>query len=180
MRTLEVRRHTMRRKPGAHLSLGGIELARLVAQGMGPFSLVVTSKIPRAAETAVAMGFEVGETLEELGHLPDEVLNEIGWPTSLDDVAKILARKGPSARFAKAQAKLWRSIAGKVPDGQHVLVITHGGFIEVGAVASLPEADFDAWGGAIGYCEGVRLVYDGDNVRGEVLRVAAEHQLIEN
>ena len=30
MRMLEVRRHTMRRKPGQHLSQEGIDLARLV------------------------------------------------------------------------------------------------------------------------------------------------------
>jgi broad specificity phosphatase PhoE len=46
----------MRRKPGAHLSQDGIELARLVGETSGPFSLVVTSPIPRAIETAIAMG----------------------------------------------------------------------------------------------------------------------------
>ena len=42
MRILEVRRHTMRRKPGQHLSQDGIELARMVGDQSGPFDLVVT------------------------------------------------------------------------------------------------------------------------------------------
>ena len=55
MRTLEVRRHTMRRKPGEHLSQDGINLARLVGDQSEPPSLVVTSDSPRALETAIAM-----------------------------------------------------------------------------------------------------------------------------
>lgn len=72
----------MRRKQGAHLSREGIELARLVGSTSGPFSLVVTSTIPRAVETAIAMGFEVHETLDALRHLPSEVFDEVGWPRS--------------------------------------------------------------------------------------------------
>ena len=81
MRTLEVRRHTMRRKPGQHLSQDGIELARLVGKTSGPFSLVVTSHIPRAIETAIAMGFEVDETNEFLAHIPLDVLTSAQWPS---------------------------------------------------------------------------------------------------
>ena len=54
MRTLDIRRHTMRRKPGAHLSQDGIALARLIGENAGPYDLVVTSTIPRAVETAIA------------------------------------------------------------------------------------------------------------------------------
>jgi hypothetical protein len=51
--------------------------------------------------------------------------------------------------------------------------ISHGGLIEAGAVGCLPEAEHAAWGGPCGYCEGVRLFFDGEQfVRGEVLRVA--------
>lgn len=49
----------------------------------------------------------------------------------------------------------------KIPDGGKALVVTHGLFVEAGAIASLPEADHGSWGGAIGYCEGVRLTFDG-------------------
>ena len=34
MRYLEVRRHTMRTKPGEHLSQAGVDLARRVGEGM--------------------------------------------------------------------------------------------------------------------------------------------------
>tara|TARA_B100000315_G_C14265232_1_gene446099 strand:+ start:124 stop:297 length:174 start_codon:yes stop_codon:yes gene_type:complete len=42
MRTLEVRRHTMRRKPGQHLSQDGIELARVVGDQSDSFDLDIT------------------------------------------------------------------------------------------------------------------------------------------
>lgn len=180
MRTLEVRRHTMRRKPGAHLSQEGIMLARLVGSTSGPFSLVVTSTIPRAVETAIAMGFEVHETLDALGHLPSDVLDEVGWPNPFARVAQAVALGGHGAKFAQEQARLWRSVVEQIRDSQQALIITHGSFVELGAVASMPEANHGAWGDAIGYCEGVRLSYDGDYRHSEILRVPEEYHLIEN
>ena len=52
--------------------------------------------------------------------------------------------------------------------------------VELGAVGSLPGAGHAAWGEAIGYCEGVRVVFDGERRHGEILRVPDEHRLIEN
>ena len=43
LRIIEHRRHTLRVKPGQHLSQAGVDLARAVGEGMGPFDLVVTS-----------------------------------------------------------------------------------------------------------------------------------------
>src|SRR4051794_10783960 len=53
MRYLEVRRHTMRTKPGEHLSQAGVDLARRVGEGMGHFDRVVSTLAPRAFETAI-------------------------------------------------------------------------------------------------------------------------------
>ena len=170
----------MRRKPGAHLSREGIELARLVGSTSGPFSLVVTSTIPRAVETAIAMGFEVHETLDALRHLPSEVFDEVGWPSPFSRVAQAVASGGQVANFAEEQARLWWSVVERIPDSQQALIITHGCFVELGAVASMPEADHERWGDAIGYCEGVRLSYDGDSRHGQILRVPEEYHLIEN
>jgi broad specificity phosphatase PhoE len=180
MRILEVRRHTMRRKPGPHLSQAGIDLARLVGADSGPYDRVVTSTLPRAVETAVAMGFAVNQTVEELGQLPGEVDAAVGWPSRFERVAAVVRGGGPAARFAAAHAALWSSILAEVPDGGRVLVISHGLLVELGAVGSVPDADHAAWGEPIGYCEGIRLSVDGDRRRGQILRVPEAHRLVEN
>lgn len=170
----------MRRKPGQHLSREGIALARLVVEGAQPYDLVVTSSIPRAVETAIAMGFEVDQWLDALGQLPDAVHGELSWPSSFARVAEAVAAGGAAARFAEEQARLWREIAAETPEGGRALIVSHGLFVELGAVGSTPGADHASWGEAIGYCEGVRLSFDGDGCRGELLRLPVEQRLIEN
>lgn len=179
MRILDIRRHTMRRKPGAHLSREGIALARLVAQSQ-PYDLVATSAIPRAIETAIAMGMEVDQIIEGLGQMPDAVDAEVGFPSPFRRVSEAVAAGGAAAGFAASQAELWRQVVEQVPDGGHALIVTHGLFIEFGAVACLPHADHAAWGDPIGYCEGMRFHYDGNWQHSEELRVPAELRLIEN
>ncbi|MDB5529366.1 MAG: hypothetical protein JWR51_2469 [Devosia sp.] len=180
MRTLDIRRHTMRRKPGVHLSQDGIALARLVGENAGPYDLVLTSTIPRAIETAIAMGFEVHQTIDELGHLPGAIANTVGWPSPFAHVAKVVATDIPAAAFAQAQAQLWRQIADQLTDGHRALIITHGLFIELGTAASLPQQDPASWGDAIGYCEGIGLTYDGDRTHGDILRVPPQYRLVNN
>ena len=81
MRTLEVRRHTMRVKPGQHLSQAGVDLARRIGNTVGPFQRVVTTSIPRAFETAIAMGCAVDEQVEDRGviMLNDDIEMEVEW-----------------------------------------------------------------------------------------------------
>ena len=170
----------MRRKPGEHLSQDGIKLARLVGEASGPFGLVVTSTIPRAIETAIAMGFEVHETLPALGEGMDRLYREVGWPNPFPRVARAVNDVTEGAEFAGRQSDLWASVVERVEDGQRALIVTHGGFVEFGAVASVPNADHDAWGIAIGYCEGVCLTFDGGFTECELLRVPEEYRLVEN
>lgn len=180
MRILDIRRHTMRRKPGAHLSREGIALARLVAADGQPYDQVVTSTIPRAIETAIAMGHEVDQFVESLGQLPDDVTAEIDFPSPFRRVSQAVAANGAAARFAAGLADQWRQVVEQVPDDGRALIVTHGLFIELGAVACLPDADHALWGEPIGYCEGIRLHYDGRWQPGEVLRVPQHLRLIEN
>ena len=56
MRYLDVRRHSKRERPNQHLSQWGVDFARRLGEGLGPFNKVVTSPLPRCTETAVAMG----------------------------------------------------------------------------------------------------------------------------
>jgi broad specificity phosphatase PhoE len=79
MRTLEIRRHTHRNAPQPHLSQIGVELARRAGEGLGKFDRVVSSTIPRAFETAIAMGYAVDEQLEQLGMMSDAVTASIQW-----------------------------------------------------------------------------------------------------
>ncbi len=63
-------------------------------------------------------------------------------------------------------------LADYLADGQSALVINHGGVVELGAVACLPDADHTSWGSHFECCEGVRLFWeDGKFVTAEILRV---------
>ena len=170
----------MRTKPGAHLSRDGIALARMVGATSPDYHSVTTSTVPRAIETAIAMGFAVDETLEELGTIPDQVMADVGWPRAFAEVAPALAKSTPALAFASALGRLWQTIAANVPIGETGLIVTHGLFIELGTLASLPAMSPHVWGGPIGYCEGVRLSYKDGFQHGEILRVPRQYQLIEN
>jgi broad specificity phosphatase PhoE len=162
----------MRTKPGQHLSQAGVTLARRVGEGIGPFSRVVTSAIPRAFETAIAMGFAVDEQIEGLGLMGKDVDAGVGWPATFAQIAAAVREDEAVTRFAAAQAQLLRGIAASLSDGGAALIISHGGVLEVGAVACAPDADHPAWGPHLDYCEGVRMAFDGERcVSAEVLRV---------
>ena len=79
MKYIQLRRHSHRNKPSQHLSQQGVELARRIGQTIGPFDLVVTSKVQRAVETAVAMGFAVDETNDEFSFFPEDIEKEINF-----------------------------------------------------------------------------------------------------
>lgn len=180
MKTLEVRRHTMRQKPNSHLSQEGLDLANLVGASSGSYDFVVTSPQPRAIETAIAMGYAVDEQWTELGYLPKEVFDEINWPQSFEGLGQSVARGKVSQMFAQSQADLWVSVIERLSSSQRALIITHGGIIELGAIGIQPNANLEKWGMAIGYCEGIRITCDGKNKDCKILRVPEEYRLIEN
>lgn len=165
MRYLEVRRHTMRTKPGEHLSQAGVVLARRVGHAMGPFDRVVTTLAPRAFETAIAMGFAVDEQLEVLGDIPHAVWDEIGhqerweWDQPFVKFAQYVASGGPTARLGQRQRAAWLRALESVPDEGSALIISHGRVIEAGLVTCLPDGDFVAWGAPFEHGEGGQLSY---------------------
>ncbi len=162
----------MRAKPGQHLTQAGVTLARRVGEGIGPFNRVITSPVPRAFETAIAMGFAVDEQLDALAEMGSAAEAEIRWPAPFAEISAAMRRGGAAAKFGRKLARLLREVALALPDGGAALVISHGGIVEASAVACLPDADHAAWGEHFGYCEGVRLFFDGERfVHGEILRV---------
>ena len=175
VRTIEHRRHTMRAKPGQHLSQAGVEMARRVGDGTGRFDRVVTSRVPRAYETAIAMGYAVDEQLEALSSTPDGLVGpdaEVDLLQGWAAFQRAARAGGVAARYVRLQAELMRAIAAALPEGGRALVVSHGGIVEASAVGCRPDDDFAAWGQACGYCEGVRLSFEGDScVAAEPLRV---------
>lgn len=173
MRILETRRHSMRAIPGQHLTQAGIDLARRIGSTIGPFERVVTSTLPRAFETAIAMGFAVDEQLEALSMMAAGVEDEINWDAGFAAWAQVIKQGGAASRFAQLQADVLRSIVRSVPDGGRALVVSHGGIVEAGAIGCLLP-DIPPIGGAYcSYCEGARLVFEGDRVvKFEILRAS--------
>ena len=173
MRYLEVRRHTMRRKPGKHLTQAGVTLARTTGVGMGPFVKVVTSDLPRAFETAIAMGFAVDEQLDDLAPIADEaVAAVVEEAPSFYDVVKAMQNDKTIARYARKLAKVWTWIVEPLPDDAAGLIVAHGGVIELGVAGCLPDLDYSEWGEPCACCEGVRLSFDGKAfVDAKLLRV---------
>jgi broad specificity phosphatase PhoE len=171
MKTLEIRRHSIRSPSGDHLNQSGVTLARLVGQSIGPFDRVVTSTLPRAFETAIAMGFAVDEQNEFMNTYGSTVEKEAPWPQSINNYAEIITQEGAAARYAKRLMKYYSSIMDFISEGRSALIITHGGVVEMGVIGCLPEYDFSSWNDSVGYCEGARLYWDDKFIRAEELRV---------
>jgi broad specificity phosphatase PhoE len=176
MVTLEIRRHSVRHKPGDHLTQEGVTMARRVGDGMGPFHRVLTSTIIRAFETAFAMGFAPDGQVEWLSSYGDAVDRERPWPQPFSGYAAGYEDGWAVASFCREQAEHWRQVVAEVPDGGAALLVCHGGIIEMGTVGALlgdgVATDWSTWAGPVGYCEGVRLWYEGGwCVGGEVVRV---------
>ncbi len=172
MRTLEVRRHTYTKLGGArgrgsHLSQAGVELARSIGASIGPFAYVAASLAPRTLETAVAMGFAVDDLLDLSGALWEAAQAELAHRAARADpqlhvrYLELLNEGGAVAALGHRQAELWSSIVMSVPDGAQALLISHGGLIEPGFVAALPDWPHVRWGRGFKHCEGARLRHDG-------------------
>ncbi|HUF00533.1 MAG TPA: histidine phosphatase family protein [Anaerolineales bacterium] len=173
MKTIEIRRHSIRSQPGAHLNQSGVTLARLVGENLGPFDRVVTSTLPRAFETAIAMGFAVDEQIELMSSYGSDVEREVPWPQSFEADARAVKRGGAAARYAKKLAEYYATLADDLANGRAALAINHGGVLELGVVASFPDADYESWGEAVDYCEGAQLFWKGGKfVNAELLRVS--------
>jgi broad specificity phosphatase PhoE len=168
---VEIRRHSLRHMPGTHLSQEGVTLARRVGEGLGLFQRVVTSTLPRAFETALAMGFAVDEQIELMSTYCEDVEREIPYPGSFAAYAAA-ARAGAAGRYACSLAELYSQIAAALPERGKALIINHGGILELGITGCLPRLDYESWGGPAGYCEGARLAWeDGKFVEAQLLRI---------
>ena len=173
MKTIEIRRHSIRHRPGDHLNQTGVTLARRVGEKLGPFERVVTSTLVRAFETAIAMGFAVDQQIQLMSSYGMDVESEVPWPQSFAGYADAIRHGNASAGYANKLARYYAELVDSLPEGGTALVVNHGGILEMGVVASFPDADYESWGGAVDYCEGAKLYWnDASCVQAEVLRVS--------
>ena len=132
-----------------------------------------SSTVPRAIETVIAMGFAVDEFNETMSSYGNDVEREAPWPLSPVEYARIIRKGKAAAEYAQRLVVVYTKLADYLMDGRAALVVNHGGVLELGAVACLPNADHVAWGSHFDYCEGIRLFWDdGKFVNGEILRVS--------
>lgn len=179
MKTLEIRRHAMRDKPGARLSAAGTDLAHFAGSYMGQYDRVITSEHPRAFETAIAMGYKVDGYKEGLGHLPQNILEKLNWPNSLQAISIVTLADPDCVEFSVRQASLWHACLNNMQEESRSLIISHGGIMELGALGCLhptlhvPEED------PFGYCEGLNLTYEGSTCTSvEFIRMPENRRLI--
>jgi broad specificity phosphatase PhoE len=176
MKTLEIRRHSMRKSgAGSQLSQEGVTYARNLGASLGPFAQVVTSVVPRARETAIAMGFAVDYELVTLAsdeELHDEANRSRWWEAThpFSALAQLMAANGATWRYGHVLVALWRDMLLAIPDGTAALVIGHSGDLEIGLVACFPHADHSTWGAPFGLCEGARLGFTSYFTMLELLR----------
>jgi broad specificity phosphatase PhoE len=168
MKILEIRRHSQRKHGGgSQLSQHGVDLARQMGASLGPFTQVVTSVVPRARETALAMGFAVDYEIVTLAS-EEEMFAEAAtvrwWEEAHPFVAmaRVIATKGGTYRYAHGLVAVWRDILTSLPDDASALFIGHSGELELALVACFPHANHTSWGAPFGPLEGARLQFGGE------------------
>lgn len=170
-RILEIRRHAKRHKPGDNLSAEGVARARRASACERSYARVVTSQVPRAIQSAIAMGHAVDEedwTMASMGPLVSRVIT-LG--ASFADIQHAIRTDPAAALYADLQARQLCGHLDQVHPGEAVLVVSHGGVAEAGVLGLVPDIDGDRLGHGLDYCEGARLELDGDRcLRIELLR----------
>lgn len=172
MKIIELRRHSIRAKPSPHLTQEGVDLAKKVGETLGNFDKIISSNAPRAIETAVAMGYAVGDVLEEISMTPEIIEDEVEWGMGFSEYAEVINKEGETTKYANQMAKFILKIAEELPEDGFALIVSHGGLIEITTIGCLPNIDYAFWGKPLDCCEGVRLAFDGEKfVAAEILRL---------
>ena len=171
MKTIEIRRHSIR--SGQNLSQNGVSLARMIGDEIGPFDRVITSPIPRAVHTAIAMGFAVNETADILASLEiGSFAIECPYGASFTEFSQIGKRNQAIALLLIKLSDFYNQLVKSLPEGGSALVVNHSGMVEYSTVACLPNSDLDHLGDGIRYCEGVRITWEnGMFTHAEIIRV---------
>jgi len=125
------------------------------------FALVLSSPLPRAKETAQLIAgrldaIEPGFLPEMGGVIGDRIFGEM---RTLTDWAEVLREREDARKFASDQLATWARVAMRISEKDRVLAISHGGIIELPAIALAQRLRTPLDGTSFGYCEGVVITY---------------------
>ena len=177
MPLLEIRRHAERAdrtNEQSALAPAGRAMAEAIAKRAPKYALVVSSPLPRAKETAQLIagrldGIDSGLLPEMGGVIGDRLFGDMN---TLADWAEVLREREDARAFASEQLETWARIASRVGDKDRVLLVSHGGIIELPAIALAQRLQQPLAGPSFGYGEGVLVTYANRNaIRIEALRV---------
>jgi len=177
MPILEIRRHaerTDRSNEQSALSAAGRAMAESLAKRVGTFTLVLSSPLPRAKESAQLIAgrvdaVEPGFLPEMGGVIGDRIFGEM---RTLADWAEVLREREDARKFASEQLATWARVATRVGEKDRVLAISHGGIIELPAITLAQRLRTPLEGASFGYCEGVAITYaKGTPTKIEAVRI---------
>ena len=144
----------------SHLSQAGVQHARSMGSRFQSFDFVVTSPLPRAFETAVAMGFAVDMTNPGIQEHSEQIMHDVQWDAGYAAWATAYRSKASVIAYVDHVTSLLKIWLSKVPDDGTLLVITHGGIVEAIATGLSPGDDLVHLGEMAGYVEGFEAVSD--------------------
>jgi broad specificity phosphatase PhoE len=163
MKTIEIRRHAERHKPGDNLNARGVARARNASARDHQFALVVTSPVARALQTAIAMGHSVDAedwTMATMGGS----MEAFPWDEGFGAIQQAIRSDPVAAAYATHQTAQLRYWLGRIQPGEALLVVSHGGIAEIGILGLLGDVDASPLGPSLDTCEGARLELQGDRV----------------
>ena len=174
---LEIRRHAERANLAdnqSSLSPAGRAMAEALSKRAPKFALVLSSPLPRAKETAQLIagrldGIDAGLLPEMGGVIGDRIFGEM---RTLSDWQEILREREDARAFAADQLQTWAQIAARIADKDRGLAVSHGGIIELPALALAERIGARLDGRAFGYGESVLVTFaSGVPTKIEALRV---------
>jgi broad specificity phosphatase PhoE len=160
---LDIRRHAERVNLADNqsaLSAAGREMCARLAKDAPKYTLVVSSPLPRAKETAERITGRLDAVepalLPDLGGAAARMFGEM---RTLADWARLMRTDESARRFAEEQLPAWARIASRVGDKDRVLAVSHGGIVDLPAIVIAEKLGVKLDGASFGYGEGVRVTY---------------------
>jgi hypothetical protein len=117
-------------------------------------------------ETAIAMGYAVDDILPMGSGYVSTVAHHDHWSWSSPFLRyrELLDEDSTLALAADRELKLWRTARDRVSEHDKALIVSHGGIIEPTLVRAVPAGDCSGWGQPFSHLDGVRLVFDDEEV----------------